>query len=173
MALTRWSPYRDWEPFTGFRNIQDQFNRLFDETFGSYPVARQETLERTWTPAVDIYDDKDRIVVTAELPGIKKEDVTIEIKDNVLSLTGERKHESEIKKENYQRIERVYGKFSRSFTLPDSVKVDNVQSSKGKVQSDSHQHKVNRHGMLWIEAVRSNASFLLEQSHHYLSIFAW
>ncbi len=128
MAVTRWTQYRGWEPFTGFKHIQDQFNRLFDETFGAYPLAREETREQTWSPAVDIYEDKDTIVVKAELPGVKKDDVTIEIKENVLVLTGERKHEQETKKENYHRIERVYGTFSRSFTLPDSVKLDQVEA---------------------------------------------
>lgn len=128
MALIPWSTYRDWEPFTGLRHVQDQFNRLFEETFGNYPVAGKEALDRVWSPPVDIYEDNDTIVVKAELPGVRKEDVSIEIKDNVLSLTGERKHEEEVKKESYHRMERVYGKFSRSFSLPDSVKIDGIKA---------------------------------------------
>jgi HSP20 family protein len=129
MALIPWTTYKDWDPFEGMRNMQDRINRLFGETFGGYPATREETYKGAWTPPVDICEDKDNIVVKAELPGMKKDDVLIEIKDNVLTLTGERKHEQETKQENYHRIERVYGKFSRSFTLPDSVKVHKLQAN--------------------------------------------
>lgn len=128
MALIPWTTYHDWEPFTRLRTIQDQFNRLFEDTFESYPLVTKEGLERKWLPLVDIYEDKDSFVVQAELPGVKKEDVTIEIKDTVLTLSGERRHEEETKKENYHRIERTYGKFTRSFTLPGSVKVEGVRA---------------------------------------------
>ncbi len=128
MALIPWTTYHDWEPFTRLRTIQDQFNRLFEDTFENYPAATREGLERKWLPLVDIYEDKDSFVVKAELPGVKKEDVTIEIKDTVLTLSGERKQEGEVKKENYHRIERVYGKFTRSFTLPGSVKIEGVHA---------------------------------------------
>jgi len=129
MALIPWRSYRDWDPFEGMSDIQERINRLFDETFGRYPATRRETLERTWSPQVDIYEDRENIVVKAELPGIKKEDVSIEVKDNILTLSGERKHEKETKKENYHRIERSYGKFNRSFSLPDPVKVDKVKAN--------------------------------------------
>lgn len=129
MAIIPWRTFRDWDPFEEMGGIPDRISRLFEETFGRYPATRRETLERTWSPAVDIYEDKENIVVKAELPGIKKDEVSIEIKDNVLTLTGERKHEQETKKENYHRIERVYGKFIRSFTLPDSVQVDKVKAN--------------------------------------------
>lgn len=129
MALIPWKSYRTWDPFEEMGGMQERINRLFDDTFERLPVAHRETLERTWSPAVDIYEDKENIIVKAELPGMKKEEVSIEVRDGVLTLTGERKHEQETKKENFHRIERTYGKFSRSFTFPDSVKVDKVKAN--------------------------------------------
>ncbi|MCD6352851.1 MAG: Hsp20/alpha crystallin family protein [Proteobacteria bacterium] len=90
--------------------------------------AQKENLQESWYPSVDIHEDKNNLIIKAELPGIKKEDVSIEIKDNVLTIKGERKRDEEIKRENYHRIERVYGSFSRSFTLPDAVKEDKVKA---------------------------------------------
>jgi HSP20 family protein len=129
MALIPWRSAREWDPFDEMAGMRDRISRLFDEHFGWFPATREETLGRTWAPPVDIYEDKDNIIVKAELPGMKKDDLSIEVKKNVLTLTGERKHEEETKKENYHRIERSYGKFSRSFTLPDSVKVDKVKAN--------------------------------------------
>ena len=129
MALIPWRTTRNWDPFEEWGGVDDRIRRLFDETFGRYPAVRRETLDKTWLPAVDIYEDKENIVVKAELPGVKKDEVAIEIKDNILTLSGERKQEQETKKENYHRVERVYGKFSRSFTLPDSVQVDKVKAN--------------------------------------------
>jgi HSP20 family protein len=129
MALIPWTSYRDWDPFKEMREFQDRINQLFDETLGRFPVSREESFERIWSPPVDIYENQDNIVLKAELPGMKKEDVSIEVKDNVLTLKGERKQEQETKKENYYRIERAYGKFSRSFTLPSTVKVDDVKAT--------------------------------------------
>jgi HSP20 family protein len=129
MALIPWRSLREWDPLEEWGGVQDRLNRLFEETFGRYPVGKRETLERTWSPVVDIYEEKDSIIVKAELPGIKKDEVSIEIKDNVLTLSGERKYEQETKKENYHRIERFYGKFSRSFTLPETVQVEKVKAN--------------------------------------------
>jgi HSP20 family protein len=129
MALIPWRNLREWDPFEEWGSVQNRLNRLFEETFGRYPVGQRETLERTWAPVVDIYEEKDSIIVKAELPGIKKDEVSIEIKDNVLTLSGERKHEQETKKENYHRIERFYGKFSRSFSLPETVQVEKVKAN--------------------------------------------
>lgn len=129
MAMIPWKSYRTWDPFNEMGDIQQRINRLFDETFERFPVARSEALERTWSPAVDIYEDKENVIVKAELPGVNKDDVSIEVRDGVLTLTGERKHEQETKKENFHRIERTYGKFSRSFALPESVKVDRVKAN--------------------------------------------
>jgi len=123
VALVRW---QDWDPFSDMRSVRERINRLFDERFAGFPAPTEETFTREWAPPVDIHEDKDNIVVKAEVPGMKKEDVSIEIKDNVLTLKGERKFEKETKKEDYHRMERSYGSFVRSFSLPSAIKVDKV-----------------------------------------------
>ena len=128
MALVPWRSAREWDPFGEMVDMRDRIGRLFDEYFGQFPAIREDALGRSWAPAVDIYEDKNNIIVKAELPGIKKDDLSIDVKNNVLTLSGERKHEEETTKENFHRIERSYGTFSRSFTLPDSVKVDKVKA---------------------------------------------
>jgi len=93
-------------------------NRLFGDAYGT----REEGVFSNWVPAVDIFEnDKKELVLKAELPDVKKEDVSVTVENNTLTLSGERKFDSEVKKENYHRIERAYGSFSRSFSLPATV----------------------------------------------------
>jgi HSP20 family protein len=122
MALMRWRPMRD------LLSIQEEVNRLFDEFFGKFP-SRLDVFETGWTPSVDIIETKDDIVVEAELPGIRQEDINVSITDNVLTIKGEKKQEKEVKEENYHRIERSYGAFQRSFTLPTAVQADKAKAS--------------------------------------------
>jgi HSP20 family protein len=122
MAITRWRPFRD------LVSIQDEMNRLFDDFFGR-PVTRPEWTEGVWTPSVDVSETKDNVIINAEIPGMSKEDVKLSVQNNVLTLSGERKQEKEEKDANYHRIERSYGSFSRSFTLPASVKPDKVKAT--------------------------------------------
>ncbi len=119
-------------PLRSLRNLltPDPFqrlNKLFEESFGPLAFPTEEALSLSgWTPSCDIFETDNEIVVKAELPGVKKEDVKVGIEDGVLSINGERKFEEETKKENYLRVERSYGAFMRSFTLPtriDSSKV--------------------------------------------------
>jgi HSP20 family protein len=121
MAITRWRPFRD------LVSIQDEMNRLFDDFFGR-PVTRPEW-EEAWSPSVDVSETKDNVIINAEIPGMNKEDVKVSVQDNVLTLSGERKQEKEEKNANYHRIERSYGSFSRSFTLPTSVQADKVKAT--------------------------------------------
>ena len=124
MAIVRWSPFRD-----GFRDmvgLQDEVNRLF-ETFAK-PNDSQSLIEGTWAPSVDIHENKDEIVIDAELPGINQKDISVTVTDNVLTIRGEKKQEKEVKEENYHRVERSYGLFSRSFTLPVGVKADQIKA---------------------------------------------
>jgi HSP20 family protein len=122
MGITRWRPLRD------LVSMQEEMNRLFDDFFGR-PLVRAEGTEGVWSPSVDVSEDKDNVIVRAEMPGMKKEEVKISIQDNVLTLKGEKKQEKEEKDANYHRIERSYGSFSRSFTLPTAVKADKVKAS--------------------------------------------
>ena len=121
MALIRWT-----DPFRDIAVLQDRMNRVFGDFLERGP-SREEGLETgTWVPSVDIYETKDAIRVRAELPGLDKEAVHVEVKDGVLTLRGERKFEREVKEENYHRLERAYGTFHRSFTLPSSVDAEKV-----------------------------------------------
>lgn len=107
--------------------FRKELDRLFEDVFG--PRTEQEGVLVQWYPAVDVKEDEKAFYVTADLPGIKKEDVDISIEGNRLCISGERSFESEEKKENYHFIERGYGKFSRSFTIPSAVDVDNIKAT--------------------------------------------
>ena len=121
-------PIMKWDSFKELTTIQDRINRLFDENIGRVRFPDIELAGGSWNPAVDIYETKDSIVLKAELPGLDKKDFSIEVKDNLLTLKGERKFEKETKEENYYRMERAYGSFTRSFTLPTSVDKDRVKA---------------------------------------------
>jgi len=121
MAIIRWEPFRDLA-------TQDNFNRLFNETFSRFVGGGEEQTSRGWVPAVDIIENDQNLVLKAELPGFDPKDVEIRVEDGTLYLKGERKFERDEKKENYHRIERSYGTFSRTFALPGSVDVENVKA---------------------------------------------
>ena len=125
MAIVRWEPFRD------MIGIQERMNRLFDEAFRGAPRAGAEddwALGGSWAPAVDIYEQGGDIVLKAELPGVDPKDADIRVENNTLTLRGERKLDSEVKRENYHRVERAYGTFSRSFTLPNVVDTDKIKA---------------------------------------------
>lgn len=110
MALVRWDPARELASME-----VDRLNRMFSDLWS-------EGFTRSWMPAVDIYEnDAHELVMKAELPDMKREDIQITFENGILTLKGERKFESDVKKENYQRLERHYGAFSRSFTLPATI----------------------------------------------------
>src|SRR5918994_1718425 len=119
MALVRWEPARELDTFHG------EFNRLFDTFFGA-PVNGRS---RRWAPAMDLVDKEDALVLRADLPGLERDDVTIEIQDRVLTVSGERKSEHEDKADGFYRVERAFGSFSRSLSLPDGVDPEQVQAS--------------------------------------------
>jgi HSP20 family protein len=113
MAIVRFEPFRD------LAGLQERMNRLFSESYRSQQTGDDDwALGGTWAPAVDIYEQDNNIVLKAELPGVDPKDVDIQLENNTLTLRGERKLDSEVKKENYHRVERAYGAFTRSFTLP-------------------------------------------------------
>ncbi len=124
MAIIRWDPWRD---FTG---LQERINRMFDEAMRPLtPRGEGEELERgAWAPAVDIYETDNEYVVYADLPGVKKEEISIELKDNTLTLRGEKKFEEKVERDNYLRVERSYGTFVRSFTVPHGVEADKIKA---------------------------------------------
>lgn len=112
-----------------FRHFQERFNRLFEEPFGAQATFGEEPWSlATWTPACDIYETDGEIVIKAELPEIKKEDVHVTLENNVLTIRGERKLEEKTEKDNYRRVERRYGEFIRSFTLPTFVDPNKINA---------------------------------------------
>jgi HSP20 family protein len=117
MSIVRYDPFRD------LRGLQDEVNRLFStnlsRVFGDEEIARG-----AWSPSVDIYENKDQIVLEAELPGMSREDFDLSIENNVITLRGERRFEKKDESDNYHRVERSYGAFTRSFTLPQTVQAE-------------------------------------------------
>ncbi|HSM86342.1 MAG TPA: Hsp20/alpha crystallin family protein [Candidatus Limnocylindrales bacterium] len=119
-----------WDPFSELTTLQDRINQLWNPPFGLFRGLTPET-ERSLTafvPSVDVYEDDQNIILQAELPGLQEKDLEISLENNVLTVSGERKLENEEKKENYHRIERSYGRFTRSFTLPPTVDPENVNA---------------------------------------------
>lgn len=123
-VLTRWDPFRE------FNTLQDRMNRLFRD---SYSEGREEGLITTaFAPAVDVYEDEHNVTLKIEVPGIEEKDIDVRIENNTLTVRGERKFEKDEKEENYLRVERQYGSFTRTFTLPNTVETENVSANYDK-----------------------------------------
>src|SRR6201988_2399552 len=120
-VLTRWEPFRE------FSTLQDRMNRLFRESYND--AGRDESLTTSsFAPAVDVYEDEHKVALKIEVPGIDEKDIDVRVENNTLTVHGERKIEKEEKEENYRRVERQYGTFTRSFTLPSSVDTGQVNA---------------------------------------------
>lgn len=117
-----------WEPFRELSSLQTEMNRLFNAAFES-PSGGGNGGTRRWTPAMDLLETEDEFVLRADLPGLSESDVNIELEDNVLTLSGERKTEHEDKREGFYRMERAYGGFSRSLTLPKGIDPEAVTAA--------------------------------------------
>ena len=122
MNLVRWNPLRE------MTTMHNRLNRLVNEPFFRTHRFDDELSFGLWNPAVDLYEKDDNFVIKAELPGVDKKDITIDLKDRVLTLSGERSYDNEVKEENYYRRERAYGKFQRVFTLPADVDSDKIKA---------------------------------------------
>lgn len=118
-----------WEPFRDIMTLRDRMDRLFGDTTGRGWPAEEGLMTGLWNPPVDVYETKDSIVLKADLPEVSKDDVDISIQGNVLSIRGERKREQEVKEKDFYRMERSYGGFTRSFTLPGTVDADKIEAS--------------------------------------------
>jgi HSP20 family protein len=131
MAVERWRPYGSvldrWDPVRNLGDIQGEVNRLFDSFFGR--PATVATGERMWAPLSDMYETKDDLFVTFELPGVREKDVNVSITGDVLTVKGERKLDRDLNDEGYYRLERVYGKFERALPLPMPVQADKVKAT--------------------------------------------
>jgi HSP20 family protein len=115
MAIIRWDPFRE------MTQVQNQLNRLVDQVWG----GRQES----WLPAVDVFDQRDAVVLKAELAGMDPDDIQIEVEDNVLTIKGERRFQEKLDEERYYRVERRFGSFQRSLALPQGVKPDEIAAA--------------------------------------------
>jgi HSP20 family protein len=116
-----------YDPFRELRSLQDEMTRLFT---GVAPAGagREDMMNGAWSPRVDIFENKDHLVLEAELPGMNRDDFELSFENNVLTLSGERKFEKKTDEGNYHRVERSYGSFTRSFTLPQTVTADGAKA---------------------------------------------
>ncbi|MCM2356870.1 MAG: Hsp20/alpha crystallin family protein [Geobacteraceae bacterium] len=121
MAIVRYNPFKE------LRTMQEQMNRLLDLAWNR--EAGEEVKEGIWQPSVDIYEDEESVVIKAEVPDIDQNDIEVRIEDNTLTLKGERKLDQSIRKENYHRVERYYGPFQRSFSLPPTIDQEKVKAT--------------------------------------------
>jgi len=130
-TLEKWNPFRvtpSWDPFREFEQMQNRLASLFGRRW-PVPEGREETFGLTeWMPPVDISEDDKEYTLKAELPGLSKEDVKVSVENGVLSITGERQAEKETKDKKYHRIERSYGSFIRSFTVPEGALADKISA---------------------------------------------
>jgi HSP20 family protein len=114
-----------FQPFRGVSTLQDQINRLFD---GAFDRSSDESSVTPWAPAVDIFETEQNLVVKADLPDIKPEELDIRVENNILTIRGERKFEKKVNENNYLRVERSYGSFGRSFSLSNTVNTESIQA---------------------------------------------
>jgi len=124
MAIVRWL-----DPFRDLTSIQERMNQIFEDALARTRGRDEGLRTGMWTPAVDIYEKNDTVVVKAELPGVERDQISVEVKDGILTLRGERKFERDVKEESYHRVERSYGTFLRSFSLPVSVDQEQVKAT--------------------------------------------
>jgi len=122
MAITRWDPFRD------LSILQERMNRVFEDAAVRGWKNDEPSSTTSWSPAVDIYETDSEIMVQAELPGVDRKDIALQLENNVLTLKGDRRFEKETNQENYHRIERSYGGFSRAFTIPTIVDEDKIRA---------------------------------------------
>lgn len=132
VAIVRWEPFRGmrrWGPFQEIEALQDQVSRLFGQHFGRMGWREEEGVTpATWAPVVDIYETSGQVVLKAELPGLKREDIDIQLHDNILTLKGERKWEKDLQEEHCHLRECAYGTFQRSFTLPAAIRQEGIEA---------------------------------------------
>jgi len=132
MFVEKWQPrlpsFSTWDPFAEVSDLRKRMDEIFGEFFGPTPSAMAAT-EAVWSPLVDVHETKDGIQLQVELPGVKQEDIQVSMVGDTLTLKGERKRETEVKEDNYHRIERSYGTFQRSIVLPSVVDPNRVKAT--------------------------------------------
>jgi HSP20 family protein len=140
MALIRWEPARE------LQTVQNEMNRLFGTFFDTTtPATGRRASLRSWIPAMDVSESDNEYVLKADLPGLSEGDVNVELDDNVLRISGERKSEHEQRKNGYHRVERAFGRFSRSLRLPEGVSAEGIQANFDKGVLEVHIQKPEQH----------------------------
>lgn len=130
MALERWRERRGitpWRPLREIEDIERRLEELFERPWPPWGRAAEE--EKGWMPALDVFEKEDKLVVKAELPGMKEEDIEVSVSGDTLNIKGEKKSESEVKEENYYRSERSYGSFFRSVPIPSTVDAKKIEAN--------------------------------------------
>src|SRR6266705_2946595 len=125
-VLTRWDPFRE------FTTLQERMNRLVRDQYRAEGGSEESLTTTNFAPPVDVYEDEHSITLKIEVPGIDEKDIDVRIENNTLTVHGERKFEKEEKEENFRRVERQYGSFTRSFTLPNTIDAEKVQAHQDK-----------------------------------------
>lgn len=115
-----------WDPFREMASMREDMERFFDSMLGRYPRERAEGF---WAPAVDVEETNDAMILRAEIPGMKKEDIKVTVADDTVTIAGERRHEAEQKNKTFHRIERAYGSFQRTIVMPVSIQGDKATAS--------------------------------------------
>jgi len=130
MALIRWKPRSEVDPFfKGYRDLQDEINRMFNYALGGWPSERDGMGGGEWAPPVNVLEDKDNVVITADLPGMTDKDIDVAVLGDTLTIKGEKKREEKKDEGSYHMFERTYGAFQRSVALPTSVENDKAKAS--------------------------------------------
>ncbi len=129
MRLIRYRPRPELDPFSWLSGFRDDLDQFFERKLAPWQTSEGELLEGAWTPMVDVCEDQDNVLVRADLPGLKKEEIDLSILGNTLTIKGEKKSESEVDEENYHRVERSYGLFQRTVELPSDVDEAKVEAS--------------------------------------------
>ena len=129
MELIPWKKRDAWRPFSELENLQSEMNRLFDFSLGRWPSRSMGLMEGAWSPAIDVFDSKENVMVKADIPGMKKEDIDISVHGDTLTIKGEKRSETETKDKGYVKTERFYGSFNRAIVLPSEVDTEKVKAS--------------------------------------------
>ncbi|MFA6636361.1 MAG: Hsp20/alpha crystallin family protein [Candidatus Omnitrophota bacterium] len=129
MQIVPWRRREAWQPFGELESLQSEMNKLFDLSLGRWPGRSSGLMESAWSPTVDVLESKDNVMVKADIPGLKKEDIDISVHGDTLTIKGEKKNEKDVKEKNYVKTERFYGSFNRAFTLPSEVDAGKVKAS--------------------------------------------
>ncbi|MCM8784440.1 MAG: Hsp20/alpha crystallin family protein [Candidatus Omnitrophica bacterium] len=129
MALIKWRPKEEWDPLREFSELEEEISKFFDFPLLRWHIGRHSLRDKVWSVPLDIYETKDTVVVKADIPGMKKDEINVSVQGDVLTISGEKKKEEEIKDKHLHRVERFYGVFQRSINLPSYVDTSKIKAS--------------------------------------------